>query len=167
MDTTMKNLIIVRHAKSSWKYDDLDDFDRPLNSRGKGDAPLMGKILRRKGILPELIFSSPALRALKTGIIIAAELGYTKNIYTHIDLYHADEETMWKKISEQSDEVQHLMLIGHNPGLTYFVNILSSEVIDNLPTCGIFSVTWDCESWQKIEKGKANFDFFDFPKNHK
>jgi phosphohistidine phosphatase len=165
----MKKLYVIRHAKSSWDNTNLPDFDRPLNDRGKRDAPRMGKRLKEKSITPELMLSSPAKRALSTCKRIAEALGFPKEkIKADRTLYHADEEDILSVIRTVSDKYNTVFLFGHNPGITDFVNALSRDEamnIDNVPTCGVVAFSLDIESWQRIDFGKAKFLFFDFPKN--
>lgn len=164
----MKTLYIVRHAKSSWADPLQDDFDRPLNDRGKRDAPRMGKRLKEKNIFPDLMLSSPARRAYATAKRISKVLGYDKSkIKTADKLYHADEEKMLEVIRGVKDKHKSLMVFGHNPGLTDFVNAFQDGEldIDNVPTCGIVAFELDIDSWSKASWGKGKMLFFDFPKS--
>jgi phosphohistidine phosphatase len=163
----MKTLYIVRHAKSSWDEINISDFDRPLNERGKRDAPRMGRRLKEKNILPNLMLSSPAKRALSTCRRIAEVLGYdTEKIKTDRSLYHASEDSLLDIIRNVKDKHTVLMIFGHNPGLTDFVNELSTDdnFIDNIPTCGVVCFKFPIETWKQIDFGKGEFIFFDFPK---
>jgi phosphohistidine phosphatase len=164
----MKTLYIIRHAKSSWDNSDQSDFDRPLNGRGERDAPRMGKRLKEKEIYPDLMISSPAKRALSTGNRIAEVLKYPKeNIMTPNTLYHADEETILGIIQKVNDRCDVVILIGHNPGLTDFLNALSEDEtnIDNLPTCGVVAFAFKEKSWKEIKCGAGKMLFFDYPKS--
>ncbi len=164
----MKTLYIIRHAKSSWDNPDQSDFDRPLNGRGERDAPRMGKRLKEKEIHPDLMISSPAKRALSTGKRIAEILKYPKeNIKTPNTLYHADEETILGIIQKVNYRCDVVMLIGHNPGLTDFLNALCEDEtnIDNLPTCGVVAFVFKEKSWKEIKWGTGKMLFFDYPKS--
>ncbi|HPM29252.1 MAG TPA: histidine phosphatase family protein [Chryseolinea sp.] len=164
----MKTLYIIRHAKSSWDDPDQSDFDRPLNERGKRNAPRMGKRLKEKGIHPDQIVTSPAKRAWSTGKRIAEILKYPKeNIKTIKALYHADEETILDTVQKLNDHCHVVMLVGHNPGLTDFVNTLKEDEwsLDNLPTCGVVGFSFNEDSWKKIKWGTGKLLFFDYPKN--
>lgn len=163
----MKTLYLVRHAKSSWEFPDLSDFERPLNNRGKSDAPVVGKFLRSQQILPDLMLSSPALRALHTATIIAKEIGYFHNIQVNEKLFHAHTQNLWHIVKSVPDYVNELMIFGHNPSFTEFANEMVTKIIDNLPTCGVFAVNWHTHSWNDIKKGEGKFKFFEFPKNLK
>lgn len=161
----MKLLYLVRHAKSSWANMSLADHDRPLNNRGKRNAPEMGKRLHSKGILPDLLISSTAKRALSTAKKIALEINYEPNkIRTSRFLFHAGEEDIVELIRQQDNNLDSLMLFGHNPGFTYCVNLLSNAGIDNVPTCGIIAISFDTDSWRDIERGQGKLTFFDYPK---
>jgi len=164
----VKTLYIIRHAKSSWDATDVDDFERPLNERGKRDAPRMGKRLKEKDIHPHLMLSSPAKRALSTGRRIAKILKYPKeNILTDRRLYHADEETILSVVQGLKDHHNTVILLSHNPGLTDFVNtLMNGELdIDNVPTCGIVAFELNVDAWKDITWGKGKMLFFDYPKS--
>jgi len=163
----LKTLIIVRHAKSSWDNLDLRDIERPLNDRGKKDAPRMAKRLKERKINPDLLISSSAVRAIETCQHIARVLGYPfEKIITELRLYHADEDTLLQRIRELKDHHDCVMLFGHNPGLTVFANLLLNEDIDNIPTCGIVSALLNVNSWSKVKFGLGQLDFYDYPKRN-
>lgn len=160
----MKTLYLCRHAKSSWKQPGLDDFDRPLNKRGKKDAPLMGELLEDKGIKPDLIISSPAKRASKTASIIASAVCYDKDKINFKDeIYEASGEELLEVIKGIDDKFNTVMIFGHNPGLTMLHNYLSKHYIDNIPTCGVVALQLK-SSWKDIDKYSAKFLFFEHPK---
>jgi len=164
----VKELFIIRHAKSSWDASNIDDFERPLNDRGKRDAPRMGKRLKEKDIHADLLLSSPAKRALSTAKRIAKELKYPKDdIKTDRRLYHADEETMLTVVRELKDNRNVVMIFSHNPGLTEFVNsLMNGELdIDNVPTCGVVAFQFNFDSWKDVDWGKGKLLFFDYPKS--
>jgi phosphohistidine phosphatase len=160
----MKTLYLVRHAKSSWKEPKLDDKERPLNKKGKNDAPLMGEILKDKGLSPNLIVSSTAKRASKTALIIAEILGYPKDKINFMDdVYEATTHDLLEIIGKTEEKKSSLMIFGHNPGLTMLHNYLSKHYIDNIPTCGIVALKFNCP-WKEINKNSAEFLFFEYPK---
>ncbi len=162
----MKTLYLVRHAKSSWKFPELDDFERPLNKRGKRDAPAMGHFLKDKDIMPDIIISSPAVRASMTTRIISDILSYPLSRVKYSDkIYEADTASLLKVVSGVDNKYNSTMLVGHNPGMTYFANMLASARIDNIPTCGIICTELDISSWQEILENCGTFKFFKFPKN--
>ncbi len=166
----MKKLYLIRHAKSSWDNPDLDDFDRPLNSRGIKDAPLMGKRLKENKLTPYIIVTSPAIRALDTCLIITKFLGFPKEkISIDKRLYHASEEELLRVIRElkdhPNDEEENVLLFGHNPGLTNFANQLLNEHIKNIPTTGIVVSSLSIKKWQEADWGCGKLLFFAFPKS--
>ncbi len=163
----MKQLYIIRHAKSSWDNPDLKDHDRPLNKRGNRDAPMMAKVLRKKGALPDLILSSSAKRALDFAKIIAEETGYKKSkIEFNKEIYMADEDAMLNIIRSVRDNYNMIFMIGHNPDLTSFANSLSDCNIDNIPTSGVVQIEFNTNTWKDIEFGKGIFVSFDYPKKY-
>ena len=164
----MKTLYVVRHAKSSWDDTDLADIDRPLNDRGKRDAPRMGKRLKEKDIHPELLLSSPARRAFSTAKRIGEVLNYKKDhIRTEKELYHASEREIFEVVRALPDKLNTVMIFGHNPGLTDFVNQLleTKRFIENIPTCGIVAFSFSGKSWVDVSKENAQLLFFDYPKS--
>ncbi|HEY3251126.1 MAG TPA: histidine phosphatase family protein [Ignavibacteria bacterium] len=164
----MKTLYLVRHAKSSWDEPGLSDLERPLAKRGKREAPMMGEILAKRKEIPELIISSPAKRAFSTAKRIAKEMNYpVKNIAADESLYMGDSEDYLKAIGAVNDSVQKLMLLSHNPGVTYFANHISESEIDNVPTSGVVRIDFEFNSWKEIENQKGKLVFFDYPKKYK
>jgi phosphohistidine phosphatase len=163
----MKNLIVIRHAKSSWDDPSLADIDRPLNQRGKRDAPLMGSILRLRELTPDRMVSSPAKRARKTAKLIAKEVGYdTEAIDLRENLYLAEAPALVELIRALDDAWSRVYLIGHNPGLTGLVSRLAGENLAHLPTCGVASIEFAVDSWAHLMKGAGRLAFFDYPKRH-
>ncbi|MEH0155506.1 histidine phosphatase family protein [Limibacter armeniacum] len=162
----MKTLYLVRHAKSSWDHPELSDFDRPLNKRGLKAAPLMGKVLHEKGVIPQQVISSSAKRAKETAITIVKEIGLNPDNIIYADkIYEASTNTLLTLIKSCDDKVTSLMLFGHNPTFTDLANVLTDEYIDNIPTAGIVGISFDTDHWKEAKKGKLLF--FDFPKNYK
>lgn len=164
----MKTLYLIRHAKSSWDDPYQKDFERPLNKRGKQDAPRMGKRLKAKNILPDLMLTSPAARALSTCKLMADILGYRQeNIATDKKLYHAPEEQILAIIHKMNDNHQSVMIFAHNPGITECMNnlFMDSFVADNIPTCGVVAFKFPVEVWAEVNWKKGGLEFFDFPKN--
>lgn len=161
----MKHLILVRHAKSSWKDANLDDHDRTLNKRGERDAPFMAKVLKKKSKRPDLLISSTAVRALETARIFAGVLGFKKaEIRQEKDLYLAELSDLTQIVSLLPDDKAVICLFGHNPGITFLVNYLCNAGIDNVPTCGICSMIFPEEKWQQVVAGCGKLEFFEFPK---
>ena len=162
----MKRLFIVRHAKSSWDDPYLRDFDRPLNGRGKRNVPDMGKRLADLSVRPDLIISSPANRALTTAKGIAKAIGYEKSaIQEEASLYHASTQVIKEVISQTPDQVQTLMIFGHNPGFTSLIGALSDFNIWNLPTCAVCGIEFDFNAWSEVLHSSGQKFYYDFPKS--
>jgi phosphohistidine phosphatase len=163
----MKSLVLIRHAKSSWDYY-KDDFDRPLNDRGHRNAPDMAKRLLDKKIKIDQFVSSPANRAFSTAQYFAEAYGKKhKHILTVPALYHAESEVFYSVIEELNDDENTVAIFSHNPGITDFVNSLTSTRLDNMPTCAVFAVHINIKSWKDFREAKKEFWFFDFPKSGK
>lgn len=163
----MKRLILIRHAKSSWSDYSIDDFDRSLNKRGERDAPFMARKLAKKGIKPDLIVSSPAKRAITTAKVFAKAFEYpTKNIRQDKSIYEAAMATVLAIVNGLEDEVNTVIIFGHNPAFTFLANYFITEYIDNLPTCGIVSVVTDMERWRFVNSNNTKLEFLDYPKKY-
>lgn len=164
----MKTLYILRHAKSDWQFEELSDHDRPLNKRGRTDAPLMGSELASRGVAPKRIVSSSAVRALSTATLVAKELDYDPDDIVIDDrIYGADKNMLLEVVQETPMEMDSMMLVAHNEALSDFANMLSPQSIGSLPTAGIVALQFSCESWYEISQENATFLFLDFPKNYK
>ncbi len=162
----MKTLLIIRHAKSSWNINTLNDFDRPLNDRGFTDAPIMAKRIHEKNILIDSFISSPAKRAITTCNFFAKEYTVKENNIIQIPaLYHASVDAFYNVVAEIKKENSVAAIFSHNPGITYFVNELTNIQIDNMPTCGVFAVTFKTDDWAGFKQAKKEFLLFDYPKN--
>jgi phosphohistidine phosphatase len=164
----VKRLYLIRHAKSSWANPGLDDIDRPLNKRGKNDVPFMGMRLHKHGILPDLIYSSPAKRAKNTAMSIAACVGYPpERIEQHAGIYSSDVNRLLELVQDTDDHVESAFLVGHNYVLTDFAELLTDELLGNIPTCGIVGVTFAISTWKDVGPGRGEMLFFDYPKKHR
>lgn len=161
----MKTLFIIRHAKSDQSFFG-NDFERPLNERGKSDAPMMANRLLDKKIKIDALVASPAVRAKKTAEIFATTLNIPATEIIFISaLYHAAPEVFYEEILKLPDELNTVAIFAHNPGITYFVNSLNTKTrVDNMPTCSIFAITADVTDWPYFNKAKKDFLFFDYPK---
>ena len=154
----MKTLLLVRHAKSDWSDGGLADFDRPLNDRGRRDAPQMAAFLLGRGLAPAYIVASPAKRAYATARIFADKFEIPENdISLRDDLYEAPTRTVLAAITELPDHVDRVAIFGHNPSLTYVVQQFSEDYVDNVPTCGVAVIRGDVETWAEMvpEAGPA------------
>ncbi len=161
----MKSVYLIRHAKSDWGVD-VDDFNRPLNERGKRDAPIMAKRLKIRNVKIDAFVASPAKRALKTARIFAAEFGLeSERILLRPELYMAPAQTFHSVLESLDDQWKSVIIFSHNNGITEFANSLGIVRIDNMPTCSIFAFSSDADTWGKIRIGVNKFEFFDYPKN--
>lgn len=166
----MKTLYLIRHAKSSWEEPGEDDFSRPLNHRGKKDAPHMAKRLKEKRVFPDIFLSSPAARAKATCLEFARIFDFDeKKIIWQQNLYHASEDTLLSAISELPDHPRDreevVFLFGHNPGITYFANALFNQSIMNIPTCGIVGGHLNIDRWEQVRFGCGSLVLQEFPKD--
>ena len=161
----MRQLVLLRHAKSSWKDHTLADYDRPLNKRGKSDAPVMGERLAARGIEPSLIISSPARRARRTAEAVADALDYpAEEIEFEEDIYEAGVHTLLHLVRCLDDADREVLLVGHNPGLTELNNLLTGDYIANNPTCGAVVIGFDLPSWNQASPNSGEQKRFDYPK---
>ena len=162
-----KELLLVRHAKSSWDDPYLDDHDRPLNDRGLRNAPEMGKRLQGLSICPDAWVSSTALRAITTAEVMAEKIGFPPDqIQRTKDLYHASATDLQKFIAGLDDAIGSAILFGHNPGMTSLVADLYGLPIENLPTCGVVHLIFNENTWSAVSSALPARATFDFPKNH-
>ena len=163
----MKTIWLIRHAKSSWKDLSLSDFDRPLNSRGKRDAPFMGKRLHSLGFMPDNVFSSPVKRARLTAMEICKAIHFPVNdIIWEQMIYGASSLSLLSLINKLNDGIQAVCIFGHNPTLTDFSNYLSGENIYNIPTCGIVEISFETDHWSEISRDLGKLESFDYRKRH-
>jgi phosphohistidine phosphatase len=161
----MKQLLLVRHAKSSWANAGQVDFDRPLNDRGHSDAPTMANRMIEKGVSIDMIISSKALRAFTTATYFANAYHIApSHIIQHDFLYHASPEKFAKAIALIPDEINTAAIFAHNPGITEFVNQLTPTQIDDMPTCAIFAITLQTDSWKNWATAKKEYWFAEWPK---
>jgi phosphohistidine phosphatase len=162
-----KTLHIVRHGKSSWDYENISDIDRPLSPRGINNAYLMAKKLSERKVVPDMLLSSPANRALYTATIFARVL---KIPYERINIsdtiYTGYTDNILELIRSQGNEVNQLLVFGHNPAFTALANQLMDHYLDNIPTAGIVSLSYRIDSWKELGKATPERDFFDYPKRY-
>ncbi|MCU0342904.1 MAG: histidine phosphatase family protein [Ignavibacterium sp.] len=159
----MKNLILIRHAKSSWKDDSIKDFDRPLNKRGKCDAPRMADRLLKRGFVFDLIISSSAKRTSDTAKIFADHLGFDSKIVLVDKLYLASDREILGIINQFEERYRSVIVVCHNPGITDLANYLNDFFIDNIPTTGIVGLTLN-GNWSDLGNKSCKMLFFDYPK---
>jgi len=161
----MKTLLIVRHAKSSWENPSLSDHDRPLLPVGIKKTKRIVKFLKEKQVKPDLLLSSSALRAFETAKIIAQGINYSEDqIIKEPNLYHASSDEIYSELYGLRDDINSVMIFGHNPTLTYFVNYFVDPTIENLPTSGVVSINFNCDKWGQINNSSFHVNFVVFPR---
>jgi len=162
----MKTLYLMRHAKSSWDFDDLTDKERPLNNRGREDAPMMGQALAKRNIHLDLLVSSPAVRALSTAALVAHEINYPPNRIEVIErIYRAEVLDMLDIVRGLPEPTESVLLVGHNNTITDFANLLSPSQLNEMPTAAIVCLKFSCGQWSEVDRANAEFYFYDYPKN--
>jgi phosphohistidine phosphatase len=163
----MKRLTLVRHAKSDWSLPGQVDWDRALSKRGQRDAPEMARRLRARKLAPDLVLTSPAVRALATATILARELKVAAgHVRQDERLYLAEPAGLLAVVRELGGSAKHLMVLGHNPGITDFANRLSAgDRIDNMPTCAVFTARFAIDDWTGLDWASGQEAEFDYPKN--
>ncbi|MFK7864853.1 MAG: histidine phosphatase family protein [Pseudohongiellaceae bacterium] len=161
----MKNLYLLRHGKSSWDNPDLKDFERPLNSRGLADVPIMAKRFCARNSTLDCIVCSPATRTKSTAKIFAETIGYTgEGVVSNPELYFAGVGMFLKAATVMDAAFESAMLVGHNPAITEFVNAMTGSDIDNIPTSGLVHLSLDIDNWEDVVLGEATLVDFDYPK---
>ena len=150
----MRTLLVLRHAKSSWKDPGLDDHDRPLNGRGRKTAPRMGTLLRERDLVPEHILSSTALRARRTAELAAEAAGFTGTLELAPDLYLAGPERAVRLLHDVPDRFRRVMLVGHNPGLQELVELLTG-CAERFPTAALARIELPAGAWAEVPAGRC------------
>jgi phosphohistidine phosphatase len=164
---TSRTLLLVRHAKSSWDDPDLADLARPLNKRGTRDAAAMAQRVTHRSHRPDLIVTSPALRAQQTAEAMAAALGLeAASLVVDERVYDATAADLVDVIRSLDDRHARVMLVGHHPGITEIVNDLADAHLEKLPTCGVAEIRLDVRSWADVRDGCAALIELDTPKKH-
>jgi phosphohistidine phosphatase len=163
----LKRLYLIRHAKSSWSNLKISDFDRPLNQRGKREAPLMAQRLAKYGVCPDALISSPAKRARTTAEIVAKGVNYPlKQICFDDSVYTSETVDLLQVLRKTTDQVETAFLVGHNYAITDLAVLLTGEYIRKIPTSGIVAMDLSVDSWAEVGPGKGAMLFFDFPEKH-
>lgn len=163
----MKEITIIRHAKSDWGEELIKDVDRHLNTRGLRDAYFMSEWYSKNNTKPDLILSSTATRAISTALIFSRALKLSsEQIALETKLYEASVSTLFAVMQKQNNDHHKILVFGHNPGLTEFCNELSTDIyFDNLPTCSIASYQFNIMNWKDLSEKKGSLNFYQFPKN--
>lgn len=161
-----KQLLLVRHGKSDWGNSHLSDFDRPLNPRGQRNAPEMASRILQKDLVPQLLVSSPALRAITTARHFSQVWHKSLDqIKEETAIYEADVNTLLKVVNKLSNKYNRVAIFGHNPGFTDFANYLSDASIYNIPNCGIVLIEFSTDDWAEVSHLGGTLIEFDYPKN--
>jgi phosphohistidine phosphatase len=161
----LRRLYIIRHGKSSWDYYGLDDIDRPLANRGTRNAGEMAERLLTAGLVPGLIFSSSASRALNTALIMSKSWGLgPEQLQIHDPLYMAYPSEIQQVVESAPPEITDLAIFGHNPSFTAYANSFLELPLDNLPTAGVVIVTLESDSWEGIGPTYVKETYVDYPK---
>ncbi len=164
---TMKTVYLVRHAKSSWDHPDLRDSERPLNERGLRDAPFMAKLLKSKGVKPDAILTSPAVRALTTATFFKIELGLEgEDLLIRYEIYESMPMTITDLIKLLPEDYNTVLIFGHNPTFTSVANRFSEDYISNIPTCGIVGIQAPVSHWQDFNEKNAKVTEYYYPKQY-
>jgi phosphohistidine phosphatase len=148
----MKTLLILRHAQSSWKDNNLPDHERPLNKRGRSDAPRVGELIRQENILPDMILCSTARRARDTIKAVIEKSGYAGEVNYIPDLYQADIADILTILGELEDTISSVLLVGHNPELEELVQTITEADV-HIPTAALALINLPINSWEEMPAG--------------
>lgn len=161
----MKRIFVIRHAKSSWEFPELEDIERPLILKGEKRTKKIIDYLLHKKVTPHLIISSPAVRAFETAKIIATGLGYdVDKIRQEKDIYFGDTESYFETLYQIDDELNDVFIVGHNPTITSFANYFLQQKTDYLPTSGVACIQFKTDKWSEISNCKWTEEFLITPK---
>jgi phosphohistidine phosphatase len=168
----MLTLSLLRHAKSSWDNPGLQDFDRPLNDRGREAAPRMGSFMAKNGIVPELVICSPSVRTRQTLELVLPHLSPSPNVVYDDTVYHGSAATMLKRIRAVEANTGHIMIVAHDPGVRSLAMDLAGsgdpELLQALaakfPTTGLAVIDFDAQAWSKVRRGAGRLRIFMTPK---
>lgn len=159
----MKILYLLRHAKSNWKEQGLQDFDRPLNGRGREAAPLVGRFIRDRKLRVDLLLSSPAERARQTAALIKEAAGLSADLLYDERIYEADAARLLEVVTQAADSADALLLVGHNPGMEELLKFLTGEE-RQMPTAALACVMMDVERWAKARARAGRLEWLVRPK---
>jgi phosphohistidine phosphatase len=163
----MKRLFFIRHAKSSWRETGLTDRERPLNLRGNRDAHFMANLLKEKKIKPDIIISSDAVRAKATAYIFADTLKYPREeISEELDLYLASIHDFLTQINSLDDSAESCFVFSHNPGISGVIFYLTGYERVDMPTCAVYGIEFDIQSWREVREGIGKPIIFEYPKKY-
>lgn len=163
----MKRLILIRHSKSSWDDEDTEDFNRKLSKRGERDAKFMSELLAKKIKKPDLILTSQAYRSLRTAEYFADAFDIEdEKIIADQGIYERGSKYIIQLLKDLDDNIQSIIVIGHNPDITTLANYFSGEYFENVPTTGIVGIDFKIKSWKDIEAKPGKLIFYEIPKKY-
>ena len=161
----MKQLVLIRHGKSSWKDPAISDLMRPLKGRGQSDAREMARRLAERGQCVDRVVLSPARRVLETVELMTAESGFGRGVSEVMpELYTFNYEDIIHCVKAFDETLSAVAIVGHNPAITDLINFLCLEELGNLPTCGVAIVDLDIDSWSAVRAGSGSIRLCDYPK---
>lgn len=161
----MKTVYLVRHAKSDWENSSLSDIERPLNERGYSNANSMSRLFKEKQDNPDLIITSPAVRAMTTALIFARNINYDANSITiRRELYESSVTDYLSVITKTDEQFKSVMLFAHNPTITSFAESLCKSLPSEMATCAIAGIRFDCKKWSDLKTTKGELFMFEYPK---
>lgn len=163
----MKNLTLIRHAKSSWDDPALEDFHRPLSSRGERDLPAMAQRVRDFGLVPDRLLTSSSNRTLATTEALICALRLSRGQVLELpELYGASCDSLLQQLRQQDGRLYHLMVVGHNPGLKNLGEFLSGERLPRFPTAAVLHLRLEVTCWSQLTEAGGAIELFDYPKLH-
>lgn len=161
----MKQLVLIRHAKSEWANVVVKDFERTLNTRGFSDAPKMGLRLKELATSPDLVISSPAERAKLTAQLVLEQVGFDfDQVQWEEDVYEASARILLQVVNNIPDQYNTVWMFGHNPGFSYLAEYLTGAEVGNIPTCGVYAINVEVASWAMVSQNTGSKKFFVYPK---
>ncbi|MEO6902144.1 MAG: histidine phosphatase family protein [Bacteroidia bacterium] len=161
----MKTIYFIRHAKSDWSNTGLTDFDRPLNLRGYTDAHKMSLSMKEQAIFPELIITSPAIRAISTAMIFAENLDFNfSKITINKKLYASTVNEYVDCVKKINNQINTAFLFGHNPSISDCVNSFTTAFTGELSTCAMVGLEFKVEDWENISSKNGSFSYYNYPK---
>ncbi|MCW8936185.1 MAG: histidine phosphatase family protein [Gammaproteobacteria bacterium] len=162
----MKTVLFARHAKSNWNEPGVSDFNRPLNEKGKNDAPLMATYLQQCGYIIHQIISSDAARALATAEEYKKYLTPDKPVIQNHIIYMASHLDIVDIIKQLPDKQSTVMIVGHNPTMTEVVNYYTRDGVSDMPSCSVAIVQFEANNWSDIKREHGDLLAFEYPKKH-
>ena len=163
----MKTLYLIKHAKSDWSVPGESDMERGLTKKGLKDINTIGSYLALRGVVPDAILSSCALRAQETSNVLAQKIEFSGSKYYLQELYLSPPELIKEIIMAQDDEFSKMFIVGHNPQLSELVFMLSGEHVSKMPSLGVVAIEFDIKEWDELEEKQGKIEFFISPKQFK